>query len=87
MATVSFLNAKANRLVGTDGREPSFEAVLRTMFDAGFRGDVYTSPNGVAIQGDGGILVVGLGYSGFHTISEYRGELESARGELQKMLG
>ncbi|MBX3080884.1 MAG: tetratricopeptide repeat protein [Anaerolineae bacterium] len=33
----------------------------------------------------GGILVVGLGYSGFRTISEYRGELESAREELQKM--
>jgi hypothetical protein len=44
-AAVSFLNAKANRLVGTDGREPSFETVLRTMFDAGFRGDVYTAPS------------------------------------------
>lgn len=43
-AAVSFLNAKANRLQGTDGREPSFESVLRTMFNAGFRGDVYTSP-------------------------------------------
>lgn len=45
VATVSFLNAKANRLVGADGREPSFEAVLRTMFESGFRGDVYTSPD------------------------------------------
>lgn len=44
VATVSFLNARANRLVGPDGAEPSFEAVLRTMFDAGFRGDVYPSP-------------------------------------------
>lgn len=44
VATVSFLNAKANKLVGADGKEPSFEAVLRTMFDAGFRGDVFTSP-------------------------------------------
>jgi hypothetical protein len=43
-AAVSFLNAKANRLLGQDGKEPSFETVLRTMFDAGFRGDVYTAP-------------------------------------------
>ena len=43
-AAVSFLNAKANRLVGPDGREPAFETVLQTMFDAGFRGDVYTAP-------------------------------------------
>ena len=47
-AAVSFLNAKANRLISADakepGREPSFESVLRTMFDAGFRGDVYTAP-------------------------------------------
>ncbi len=42
-ASVSFLNAKANRLAGPDGREPSFEAVLRTMFNSGFRGDVYAS--------------------------------------------
>lgn len=45
VASVSFLNAKANRLLGADGKEPSFEAVLRTMFEAGFRGDVYTSPD------------------------------------------
>lgn len=43
IASVSFLNAKANRLVGKDAREPSFEAVLEAMFDAGFRGDVYTN--------------------------------------------
>lgn len=42
-ASVSFLNAKANRLAGPDGREPSFEEVLRTMFNSGFRGDVYAS--------------------------------------------
>jgi hypothetical protein len=42
-ATVSFLNAKANRLVGQDAKEPSFESVLRTMYESGFRGDVYTS--------------------------------------------
>jgi len=40
-ASVSFLGAKSNRLVGPDGKEPSLESVLRTMFDAGFRGDVY----------------------------------------------
>lgn len=45
VAAVSFLNAKANRLVGRDGKEPSFETVLRTLFDAGFRGDVYPPPD------------------------------------------
>ncbi len=45
VASVSFLNAHANRLVGSDGREPAFESVLRVMFDAGFRGDVYPAPN------------------------------------------
>lgn len=44
VASVSFLNAKANRLLGRDGREPTFEEVLGTMFNAGFRGDVYTAP-------------------------------------------
>jgi hypothetical protein len=44
-AAVSFLNAKANRLVGPDGSEPAFESVLKTMFDAGFRGDIYTAPS------------------------------------------
>ena len=43
IATVSFLNAQANRLAGPDGREPSFESVLRVMFHSGFRGDVYPS--------------------------------------------
>ena len=43
-AAVSFLGAKANKLLGPDGQEPSFESVLRTMFNAGFRGDVYTAP-------------------------------------------
>ena len=41
VASVSFLNARANKLLGPDGKEPSFEAVLRTMYQAGFRGDVY----------------------------------------------
>lgn len=44
VASVSFLNARANKLVGPDGLEPSFEAVLRTMYNAGFRGDVYPAP-------------------------------------------
>ena len=43
VASVSFLSAKSNRLIGPDGREPSFETVLRTMFEAGYRGDVYPS--------------------------------------------
>ncbi len=43
VASVSFLNARANRLVGSGGAEPSFEAVLSAMYGAGFRGDVYTS--------------------------------------------
>ncbi len=45
VATVSFLSAKANRLVGDGGAEPSFEAVLRTMYESGFRGDVYPAPS------------------------------------------
>lgn len=44
VASVSFLNARANRLQERDKREPSFESVLRTMYDAGFRGDIYPSP-------------------------------------------
>ncbi len=43
VASVSFLGAKSNRLVGPDGAEPPFESVLRAMFDAGYRGDVYPS--------------------------------------------
>ncbi len=41
VASVSFLGAKSNRLVGPDGREPAFESVLRTMFESGYRGDAY----------------------------------------------
>lgn len=44
VATVSFLGARSNRLVGADGQEPSFESVLRLMYDAGYRGDVFPSP-------------------------------------------
>lgn len=41
-ASVSFLGAKSNRLVGkVDSREPSLESALRAMHGAGFRGDVY----------------------------------------------
>ncbi|WP_428940867.1 hypothetical protein [Fontivita pretiosa] len=43
-ASVSFLGARANRLVGPDGNEPSFEDVLSTMYHAGYSGDVYPSP-------------------------------------------
>jgi hypothetical protein len=44
VASVSFLGARSNRLVGPGGSEPSFETVLRTMYQSGFRGDVYPSP-------------------------------------------
>jgi hypothetical protein len=44
VATVSFLNARVNRLTNPDGLEPSFESVLRAMYDAGFRGDIYPAP-------------------------------------------
>lgn len=46
VCTVSFLGAASNKLVIDDSNqdEPSFETVLRTMHDAGFRGDVYPSP-------------------------------------------
>jgi hypothetical protein len=43
-ASVSFLEARANVLVDGQGRTPSFEAVLKTMYDAGYTGDVYPSP-------------------------------------------
>ena len=46
-ASVSFLGARANALVergAAGGGEPSFEAVLRTMYDAGYSGDVYPPP-------------------------------------------
>ncbi|MEO1235639.1 MAG: hypothetical protein AAFX76_02500 [Planctomycetota bacterium] len=44
-ASVSFLGARANRLTaGVSDAEPSFEAVLRTMSEAGFAGDVYPAP-------------------------------------------
>jgi hypothetical protein len=44
VASVSFLNARVNRLRGPGGEEPSFEEVLKTMYHAGYRGDVYPAP-------------------------------------------
>lgn len=44
-ASVSFLDARANALLDHNAQEPSFEAVLRTMYDAGYTGDVYPSPS------------------------------------------
>ncbi|MEM7756365.1 MAG: hypothetical protein AAF297_12115 [Planctomycetota bacterium] len=44
VCSVSFLGARSNRLVDDTGNEPSLESVLRTMHEAGFRGDVYPSP-------------------------------------------
>ena len=46
VASVSFLSARSNRLVESEANpiEPSFEAVLSTMYEAGFRGDVYPAP-------------------------------------------
>ena len=47
VASVSFLGARSNRLIDDAGnkRSPSFETVLRTMYEAGYRGDVYPSPH------------------------------------------
>jgi hypothetical protein len=44
-ASVSFLGAQANTLHDRNGREPSFETVLRAMSDAGYVGDVYPAPS------------------------------------------
>lgn len=46
VCSVSFLGASSNKLVVDDANlhEPSFESVLQTMHGAGFRGDVYPSP-------------------------------------------
>jgi hypothetical protein len=44
VASVSFLGARSNRLLGDAGQEPTFETTLRIMYNAGFRGDVYPSP-------------------------------------------
>ena len=44
VASVCFLGARSNKLIDSDGHEPSFEMVLRSMYDAGYRGDVYPAP-------------------------------------------
>ncbi len=44
IATVSFLEGRANRIIDATGQEPSFESILRTMREAGYAGDVYPSP-------------------------------------------
>lgn len=43
-ASVCFLGARANKLVDCHGAEPSLEAVLSCMYEAGYRGDVYSAP-------------------------------------------
>ena len=49
VCSVSFLGARSNRLVTGQGEhehaEPSFEEVLSTMYESGFRGDVYPAPH------------------------------------------
>jgi hypothetical protein len=55
VASVSFLGASSNRLLDAEGREPTFETVLRTMHEAGFRGDVYPSPQ-MWSAGDTGVF-------------------------------
>lgn len=44
-ASVSFLGARSNALANPSGGEPSFETVLRTMYDAGYTGDIYPAPH------------------------------------------
>jgi len=46
VCSVSFLGAVSNKLVTDDQNhnEPSFETVVQTMHDSGYRGDVYPSP-------------------------------------------
>lgn len=55
VASVSFLGAHSNRLVGDDGNEPTFETALRTMHESGYRGDVYPSPQ-MWSAGDTGVF-------------------------------
>ncbi len=44
-ASVSFLGARANQLMGRESTEPSFEEVLRIMHESGYGGDVYPAPS------------------------------------------
>lgn len=55
VASVSFLGARSNNLVDGRGQEPSFETVLRTMYHAGYRGDVYPAPR-MWSKGDVGVF-------------------------------
>lgn len=55
VASVSFLGARSNRLQNEKGREPSFEGVLRTMYQAGYRGDIYPAP-ALWSKGDVGVF-------------------------------
>ena len=55
VATVSFLGARSNRLINEKGSEPSFERVLRTMYQSGYRGDVYPAP-ALWSKGDVGVF-------------------------------
>lgn len=55
IASVSFLGARSNRLCDDSGNEPSFEAVIDTMFKAGYRGDVYPAPT-MWSKGDIGVF-------------------------------
>ena len=43
-ASVSFLGARANALIDSKGSEPTFETILRAMYDSGYTGDVYPPP-------------------------------------------
>ena len=39
-----FPQRPGQQVARADGKEPSFEPVLRTMYQAGFRGDIYPAP-------------------------------------------
>ena len=45
VATVSFLDGVSNRVLTDNGEQPTLETILGSMFDAGYRGDVYPSPS------------------------------------------
>jgi hypothetical protein len=68
-ASVSFLDARANALVDKDGRQPSFETVLRVMHEAGYTGDVYPSPS-----------MWRAGHTGLYARFPFTGALDQMRG-------
>ncbi|MHC4976507.1 MAG: hypothetical protein ACYTF7_07855, partial [Planctomycetota bacterium] len=43
-ASVCFLGGRSNRVQDSQGDEPSFERVLKIMYESGYRGDVYAAP-------------------------------------------